>query len=151
MEVKGNLKVLDQAMVFSVLDDICDRDQLDTMFFCKLVTVVPTGHGSIAIIDQFTDHGHRLQTGQLAEIDGSLSVSEATNRTTLSITQGQDMSRSVKILGGLCRVSQGSAGQGTIMSRDTSCGSVCVIDRDSIGRLHQFLVVGDHQRQVEFL
>lgn len=61
------------------------------------------------------------------------------------------MPRPVKVLGGLCGVGQGSASEGAIVGRNSGGGVVSIVDGDRVSSLHQFLVVGDHQGQLELL
>jgi len=81
----------------------------------------------------------------------SFSVSGATKDSSLSVTERQDVTWSIEVFGSLGGICEGSACKCTIMSRDTGGGAVCVVNRDGVGSLHQLLVVGDHQWELQFI
>lgn len=143
------LKVV--SMLISVLDEVCDCDQLDSMFLGELVAIIAASHGSVTIIDQFTDDSHGLKLGKYTQIYRGFGMSSTAQRSSLRVTKRQDVSWSVKVLGGLGGISKGAACQCAVMSRDTRCSVVGIIHRDCVGSLHQLLIVGNHQWQLEFL
>lgn len=138
-------------MVLAVLDDVRNGNQPDSMLPRKLVAVVSPSHRPVSVIYQLTDHSHGLQLGELAQVHRGLGVSKAADRAALGVAQGQDMSGAVKVLGSLGGVGKRAAGQGAVVGRDARGGAVGVVDRNRVCGLHEFLVVGDHQGQLEIL
>ena len=145
------LKVFNKAVVLTILDNISNGDQPDTMLLGKGIAIIPTGHRSITIVDELADDGHRLELGQLAEINRGFGVTETTDGAAIGVAQGEDVAGSVKVLGGLGWVCQRAGGEGAVVGRDTGGCAVGVIDRDRVGRLPDILVIGHHQRQLELL
>jgi len=59
-----------QIMLLPVLDEVRDSNQLYvTVQLAKRVAVVPSRHGAITVIDEFTDDRNRLQTGEPTQVN----------------------------------------------------------------------------------